>query len=66
MKQVLVKELDNSFVYVANGDSWYKEGTECVLEANCGPSCGLFRGTIKVTEDHGSYWVDNVGIGNEA
>lgn len=66
MKKVLADNLDNSFKYIARPDTWYKEGTECQLEANCGPSCGLFRGIIKVNESHGPYWIDNIGKGNEA
>ena len=41
------KKLDNSFVYVSNGD-WYLKGSLCWLGANCGPIGALMIGQHKV------------------
>ena len=65
MKQLPPACLDNTYTYISRKDEWFQEGTECKLVANC-EYAGIFKGDILVTEEHGSYWVDNHGIGNIA
>jgi len=57
--------LDSTYTYIAKKDTWYKEGTECKLEANCGWMGGLFRGTIHVTDGSHSKYLTNKLNGKE-